>query len=112
MDASFPTGHGLGIRRTKLHRLMIERAAASRSQLALADSRHRASSRWCLAGHAVGAGALDCRGGRRSLSGTPVGGSRRKHGPPRNVSLFVATIVLPRGQTAWKFIGVAIASFM
>lgn len=29
VDASFPAGHGLGIRRTKLHRLMIERAAAT-----------------------------------------------------------------------------------
>jgi flavin-dependent dehydrogenase len=29
VDASFPVGHGLGIRRTKLHRLMIERAAAA-----------------------------------------------------------------------------------
>lgn len=28
VDASFPAGHGLGIRRTKLHRLMIDRAAA------------------------------------------------------------------------------------
>ena len=28
VDASFPNGHGLGIRRTKLHRLMIQRAAA------------------------------------------------------------------------------------
>ena len=28
-DASFPAGHGLGIRRTKLHHLMIERAAAA-----------------------------------------------------------------------------------
>jgi menaquinone-9 beta-reductase len=29
VDASFPAGHGVGIRRTKLHRLMIERAAAA-----------------------------------------------------------------------------------
>ena len=29
VDASFPAGHGLGIRRTKLHRLMIDRAAAA-----------------------------------------------------------------------------------
>jgi menaquinone-9 beta-reductase len=29
VDASFPAGHGLGIRRTRLHRLMIERAAAA-----------------------------------------------------------------------------------
>lgn len=28
VDASFPAGHGVGIRRTRLHRLMIERAAA------------------------------------------------------------------------------------
>ena len=29
VDASFPAGHGVGIRRTRLHRLMIERAAAA-----------------------------------------------------------------------------------
>jgi flavin-dependent dehydrogenase len=29
VDASFPTEHGIGIRRTKLHRLMSERAAAA-----------------------------------------------------------------------------------
>ena len=29
VDASFPVGHGLGIRRTKLHRLMIERATVA-----------------------------------------------------------------------------------
>lgn len=28
VDANFPTGHGIGMRRTKLHRLMSERAAA------------------------------------------------------------------------------------
>jgi len=28
-DANFPVGHGIGIRRTKLHRLMIEQAAAA-----------------------------------------------------------------------------------
>lgn len=29
VDANFPVGHGVGIRRTKLHRLMIERAVAA-----------------------------------------------------------------------------------
>jgi len=33
VDASFPVGHGVGVRRTKLHALMIERAAAAGVQM-------------------------------------------------------------------------------
>jgi menaquinone-9 beta-reductase len=33
VDANFPVGHGIGVRRTKLHRLMIERAEAAGANL-------------------------------------------------------------------------------
>ena len=33
VDASFPVGHGVGIRRTKLHRLMIERVSGAGANL-------------------------------------------------------------------------------
>ena len=107
-EGAFPQGYGLGIRRTTLHQALVERAAEAGVQ-SLWGTRVRGIDgekfRWTRAKFNA-AGSSAPMGKTLSCASGPVWieDARRKL-----VSGSGSISASRRGQTSWKFIGVAIA---
>ena len=109
VDASFPTGQGLGIRRTRLHSLMIDRAAAAGVNLlwqTVVTGLHPdgvwLGRIWCVRDGLSVRTAL--------IPGYASGRVSTKTLATSSVSLSVATIALRLGRVVWSFIGETTAS--